>query len=134
MIRLMNVETGDAIHDPVNVGNPGEYTILELATKIEGMCGAGGGIVYRPLPEDDPTQRQPDITRARKLIGWEPTVTLEEGLRHTIAYFRDRPGRHPMKSNREVLAELEAVGPAPDHDTDDDLGTMRWTDLKFDNG
>jgi UDP-glucose 4-epimerase len=127
------VETGD-VHNPVNVGNPGEYTILELATRIEQMCAAGGGLVYRPLPEDDPTQRQPDITRARALLGWEPKVELEEGLRHTVAYFQERPGRRATKSNREVLAELEAVGPTPDHDIDDDLGTMRWTDLKFDNG
>ncbi|HEU4698691.1 MAG TPA: UDP-glucuronic acid decarboxylase family protein [Gemmatimonadales bacterium] len=135
MIRLMNVEPGDGrddVHAPVNIGNPGEYTIRELATRIEELCGAGGGVVFRPLPQDDPTQRQPDITRAGRLLGWEPTVPLEEGLKKTIAYFKERPGHRPSKSNREVLAELEANGSrSPDSDVDDDLGTMHWHDISF---
>lgn len=85
-IRLMNSEhTG-----PINIGNPGEYTILELAQTIQGMINPDAELIYKPLPQDDPKQRQPDITKAKTLLGWEPTVPLQEGLEQTIAYFRDR--------------------------------------------
>jgi dTDP-glucose 4,6-dehydratase len=75
---------------PVNCGNPAEVTILQFAERIKALTNSKSEIVYRPLPVDDPKQRQPDITRARTLLGWEPKVGLEEGLRHTIEYFRDK--------------------------------------------
>jgi dTDP-glucose 4,6-dehydratase len=73
---------------PVNLGNPREMTILEFAEHIRRMTGAASEIVFEPLPEDDPRQRKPDIGKARALLGWEPRVPLEEGLRHTVEYFR----------------------------------------------
>jgi dTDP-glucose 4,6-dehydratase len=73
---------------PVNVGNPREMTISEFAQVIAAMTGTTAGIVYHPLPEDDPKKRRPDITRARTLLGWEPKVALEDGLRETVEYFR----------------------------------------------
>lgn len=76
---------------PVNVGNPREMTIAEFARVITEMTGSKGGLIYQPLPEDDPKQRQPDITRAKKILKWQPVVTLEEGLRHTVEYFRGLP-------------------------------------------
>jgi dTDP-glucose 4,6-dehydratase len=75
---------------PVNCGNPAEVTILQFAEHIKALTNSKSDIVFRPLPVDDPKQRQPDITRARTLLGWEPKVGLEEGLRHTIEYFRDK--------------------------------------------
>jgi dTDP-glucose 4,6-dehydratase len=84
IIRL--AESG--YHDPVNIGNPHEMTIAEIAETIIRMTGSRSRIVYRPLPTDDPKQRRPDITRARTLLEWEPKVQLEEGLVKTIEYFR----------------------------------------------
>jgi nucleoside-diphosphate-sugar epimerase len=78
---------------PVNIGNPDEYTILELAKTILEVTGSSSEIVFEPLPVDDPTQRKPDITLARKLLGWEPTIGLREGIEKTTAYFRERLGR-----------------------------------------
>ena len=72
-------------HEPVNIGNPGEFTILELAEAILKVTGSGSEIVYEALPQDDPTQRRPDITLARSLLDWEPTIELDEGLRMTLA-------------------------------------------------
>lgn len=86
MIRMMN---GDRI-GPVNLGNPDEYTILELAQKIQGMINPDAEIIFKPLPQDDPKQRQPDITRAKNWLGWQPTVPLQDGLKMTIDDFRDR--------------------------------------------
>jgi len=86
MIRLMN--TGDSFIGPVNMGNPGEFTILELAEKVIRLTGSGSKLVYKPLPEDDPMQRQPDISLARETLNWEPKVNLEEGLIKTIEYFK----------------------------------------------
>jgi dTDP-glucose 4,6-dehydratase len=80
------------VSDPVNVGNPRELTIRQLAERIVAMTGSRSRIVERPLPEDDPRVRQPDITRARTLLGWEPKVSLEEGLPRTLAYFRRKLG------------------------------------------
>jgi dTDP-glucose 4,6-dehydratase len=77
-------------NDPINIGNPHELTIAEIAETIIRMTGSTSRIVYKPLPTDDPKQRRPDITRARTLLHWEPTVQLEEGLRKTIAYFRTK--------------------------------------------
>ena len=80
------------VSDPVNVGNPHELTIRELAERIVALTGSPSRIVERPLPVDDPKVRQPDITRARTLLGWEPKVSLEDGLARTIAYFRQKLG------------------------------------------
>jgi dTDP-glucose 4,6-dehydratase len=77
-------------NDPVNIGNPHEMTIEEIARTIVRMVGSASKLVYRPLPEDDPKVRQPDITRARTLLGWEPKVGLEEGLTKTLEYFRKK--------------------------------------------
>jgi dTDP-glucose 4,6-dehydratase len=85
MYRLMMSNTAE----PVNIGNPQEMTILELAETILALTGQRSQIVHKPLPVDDPRVRQPDITRARTLLGWEPQVSLTEGLEQTIAYFRD---------------------------------------------
>jgi UDP-glucuronate decarboxylase len=87
LVRLMG--TPDDVIGPINLGNPDEFTILELATRIIDLTGSQSKIDFRPLPADDPRQRQPDIERARKTLGWEPRVRLEEGLRSTIAYFED---------------------------------------------
>ena len=87
LIRLMNTE--DDFTGPVNIGNPGEFTIRELAEKVLKMIpGSSSEIVYEPLPEDDPLQRQPDISLARQVLGWEPVVPLDEGLSYTIDYFK----------------------------------------------
>jgi dTDP-glucose 4,6-dehydratase len=80
---------------PVNLGNPREMTILEFAEHIRRMTGTASEIVFEPLPEDDPKQRKPDITKARAILGWEPRVTLEDGLRETVAYFR---GVHALQA------------------------------------
>lgn len=86
MVKLMN--TGDDFTGPVNVGNPNEFTILQLAEKVIELCGSDSKIVRKPLPSDDPMQRQPDISLAKSKLGWEPKVQLEEGLVKTIEYFR----------------------------------------------
>jgi UDP-glucuronate decarboxylase len=88
MVRMM--ATADDFTGPVNIGNPGEFTMLELAHEIIDITGSGSKIVYLPLPADDPTQRKPDITLAReKLNGWEPVVPLREGLVKTVRYFEE---------------------------------------------
>jgi dTDP-glucose 4,6-dehydratase len=76
--------------EPVNIGNPAELTIGEFATRINELTGNHGGIIYKPLPVDDPRQRQPDISKARRVLGWEPKVSLADGLAQTIDYFRQR--------------------------------------------
>ena len=73
---------------PVNLGNPREMTILQFARHIQKLTGTASRIEFQPLPEDDPKKRRPDISKARRLLGWEPKVPLEDGLRETIAYFR----------------------------------------------
>jgi dTDP-glucose 4,6-dehydratase len=75
---------------PVNIGNPNEMTMLQFARQIIKATGSRSSIIFKPLPQDDPKQRQPNITRARKLLGWEPAVPLDEGLKHTIDYFRTK--------------------------------------------
>lgn len=85
LIKLMNVE---GVHEPVNLGNPGEFTIRQLADEVIKMCDSKSEIEYLPLPEDDPKQRQPNITRAQTLLGWNPTIALREGLAKTVAYFK----------------------------------------------
>jgi dTDP-glucose 4,6-dehydratase len=86
IIRLMESD----LHDPVNIGNPHEMTIEDIAKEIIRISGSKSRIVYRPLPEDDPRVRKPDITRARTLLGWEPRVPLAEGLVKTLEYFRTK--------------------------------------------
>lgn len=86
MIRLMN--TGDDFTGPVNVGNPNEFTILELANAVIRLTGSKSQIIRKPLPSDDPMQRQPNIDLAREVLNWEPKIELEEGLIHTIEYFK----------------------------------------------
>ena len=104
LIRLMNT---DGIHDPVNLGNPSEFTIKELAEEVARICGLRAEIVYCPLPQDDPKQRQPVITRARELLGWQPTIPLSEGLKHTIAYFAER--RNGKQQQGSVDPKVESV-------------------------
>jgi UDP-glucuronate decarboxylase len=87
LIRLMN---STDLHDPVNLGNPGEFTIKELAEEVVRICDSRSGVTYLPLPQDDPRQRKPDITRAQALLGWTPTIALREGLEKTVAYFRHK--------------------------------------------
>ena len=94
MVRLMNVEEGAVagfdVHDPVNVGNPGEFTMRELADEVARAAGVEIKLRFCPLPADDPKQRRPDITRAQRLLGWSPTIPLREGLKRTVAYFAER--------------------------------------------
>jgi dTDP-glucose 4,6-dehydratase len=75
-------------HDPVNIGNPVEFTILECARLVLKVTGSSSPIAYEPLPQDDPKQRQPDISKARRLLGWEPKIDLEAGLKLSMAYFK----------------------------------------------
>jgi dTDP-glucose 4,6-dehydratase len=75
-------------HLPTNIGNPVEFTMLECAKEVQALVGSGSGIVFQPLPQDDPKQRKPDITKARALLGWEPKVPLREGLAKSLEYFK----------------------------------------------
>ena len=84
-LRLM--ESPDDLTGPVNIGNPGEFTMLQLAREVLELTGSRSGIVHRPLPQDDPRQRRPDISQAQERLGWAPTVPLREGLERTIGYF-----------------------------------------------
>jgi UDP-glucuronate decarboxylase len=86
MVRMMNSETG--FTGPVNIGNPGELTMLELAQTVLKLTGSKSNIIHQPLPSDDPKQRQPNIELAKAKLGWEPKVNLEDGLKETIAYFK----------------------------------------------
>jgi UDP-glucuronate decarboxylase len=88
LIRLM--DSPDDFTGPVNIGNPGEFTILQLAERVIALTGSSSQIVRRPLPSDDPMQRKPDLTKAREHLGWAPTTQLDAGLEKTIAYFRQR--------------------------------------------
>lgn len=85
-VRLM--ATGPEVTGPINLGNPVEFTMLELAELVLKLTGSSSKLIFEPLPSDDPKQRQPDITKARQALGWEPKVKLEDGLKETIAYFR----------------------------------------------
>jgi UDP-glucuronate decarboxylase len=95
IVRLMNTE--DAVTGPVNLGNPSEFTIRELAEKVIALTGSGSALEFYPLPSDDPRQRQPDITKAKALLDWSPTTALEAGLVKTIAYFEEL-----LRSNAEI--------------------------------
>ena len=92
LVRMMDLEPG--FTGPVNLGNPGEFSIRELAEIVIEMTGSTGGLEFEPAPPDDPRQRQPDIALARKTLGWEPTVPLREGLQRTIEWFRSIDLRH----------------------------------------
>jgi len=85
MIRLMNSD--NSVTGPINIGNPSEFTILELAKKVIELTGSKSKIIYMPLPQDDPMQRKPVIDLAKEKLGWEPKVALDEGLIKTISYF-----------------------------------------------
>jgi len=85
-IRLM--DSPKEVTGPINIGNPGEFTMIELAEKVIELTGSKSKIIHMPLPKDDPQQRQPDITKAKNTLGWEPTINLEAGLKKTIAYFK----------------------------------------------
>jgi UDP-glucuronate decarboxylase len=87
LIRLMNA---DQLHDPVNLGNPTEFTIKELAHEVIAVCESKSDLKYLPLPEDDPRQRKPNIERAKASLNWNPTIPLRQGLEKTVAYFRSR--------------------------------------------
>jgi UDP-glucuronate decarboxylase len=93
LIRLM--ETGDGVVGPVNLGNPEEFTIRQLAEIVVDITGSASKIIHRPLPTDDPKQRQPDISEAQELLGWRPTVPLRVGLTKTAAYFEELLAREP---------------------------------------
>ena len=86
LIALM--ESSDDVTGPINLGNPGEFTMLQLAEAVIAKTGSTGGIIHRPLPQDDPTRRRPDITLAEEKLGWQPVTDLDSGLDQTIAYFR----------------------------------------------
>jgi nucleoside-diphosphate-sugar epimerase len=101
LVRLMN-QAG--VHDPVNLGNPDEFTILELATKVRSLTNSPSAISHRPLPPDDPGRRRPDISRARELLGWQPTISLEQGLKQTIPYFAEKL----EKEGYRVLGRVKA--------------------------
>ena len=89
-LRLM--ATPDTVTGPINLGNPAEFTMRELAERVLAETGGASELVHRPLPQDDPRQRQPDIAQARRVLDWQPTVELAEGLRRTVAYFSDLLG------------------------------------------
>lgn len=103
MMALMDVADNPGV--PVNIGNPGEFTINQLADLVVAQTGTSSATVFKPLPVDDPTRRRPDISRARALLGWEPTVPLEKGLRDTIAYFRDRVSEDAQSGRALVAAQ-----------------------------
>jgi UDP-glucuronate decarboxylase len=86
LIRLMNTE---GLHEPVNLGNPTEFTIKELADEVMRTCNSTSTMKFLTLPEDDPKQRKPDISRAQRLLGWNPTIPLAEGLKKTVEYFKN---------------------------------------------
>jgi dTDP-glucose 4,6-dehydratase len=94
LIRGLFLLATSGEHLPVNLGNPGEYTILELAETVLRLTGSSSEIVYEALPEDDPQQRQPDITRAKQILRWAPEIDLEEGLRRTLGLTSQ--GREPV--------------------------------------
>ena len=100
IVRLMNAESDD-IHLPVNIGNPGEFTMNELANEVGKCVGSEITIKYLPLPQDDPKQRQPNIERAKALIGWEPTVNLSSGLKRTVEYFANTISRKDSAGVKE---------------------------------
>jgi UDP-glucuronate decarboxylase len=106
LVRIMG--SGDHITGPINIGNPAEFTIVELASQVIELTGSRSRIVHRPLPQDDPRQRRPDISKADEVLGWSPRTPLNEGLKHTIAYFddllRDQYVRAQLASPSQTLS------------------------------
>jgi UDP-glucuronate decarboxylase len=90
------MESEDDVVGPINLGNPGEFTIRQLAEEVIEITGSASKIVHRPLPEDDPRQRQPDISKAQELLNWRPVVPMREGLKKTVAFFDDLLAEHPV--------------------------------------
>jgi dTDP-glucose 4,6-dehydratase len=90
LVKLLMAPDSEEIHNPVNIGNPHELTVHQIAEKVLELTGSKSEIVFEPLPEDDPRVRRPDITRATELLGWKPQIPLEEGLSRTIDYFRSK--------------------------------------------
>jgi UDP-glucuronate decarboxylase len=88
MIRYMALDVDASTPGPINLGNPGEFTMLELAEKVIELTGTNSQILQMPLPQDDPKQRRPNINFAKKVLDWEPTIALEQGLQKTIEYFK----------------------------------------------
>jgi UDP-glucuronate decarboxylase len=107
LIALMNAEE---VHEPVNLGNPHEFTIRELAELTTELCGIRGSIRYCPLPQDDPAHRRPDIARAKFVLHWSPKVELREGLQRTIAYFQGRLTKPQEQGFRQRAIERRALG------------------------
>lgn len=101
LVRLM--ESSEKVTGPVNLGNPEEYSIIELTRQICDLTGSPSKYVFKPLPQDDPTQRKPDISLAKKALGWEPVIPVKEGLKLTIEYFRQmlERGEHPEGKGRK---------------------------------
>ena len=102
LIRLMN--SPDEVTGPVNLGNPVETTVRDLAQEIIRQCGSGSRLSFRPLPQDDPTRRRPDIGLARELLGWQPEVPLATGLGRTIEYFRTHPAVRRRSADLPLVA------------------------------
>lgn len=99
-VRLM--ATKDDVTGPVNLGNPAEFTIRQLAERVLALTGSASALIFRPLPQDDPQQRQPDISLAKQLLGWQPAVTLDQGLKKTIEYFDKLLSDEGSSGKREV--------------------------------
>lgn len=99
LMRLMNTE---GVNEPVNLGNPGEFTILELAQEVMKLCQPEGQLEYCPLPQDDPQQRKPNIARAQEKLNWQPAIPLRDGLERTVAYFRSRQEKKPEATAQAV--------------------------------
>jgi dTDP-glucose 4,6-dehydratase len=90
IVKLLMAPNTPDIHEPTNIGNPHELTVMEIARKVLDLTGSSSKIIHEPLPQDDPKVRRPDITRAQKLLGWNPAISLEQGLRRTIDYFKTK--------------------------------------------
>lgn len=97
---LMN--TGDEVTGPINIGNPGEFTIRQLAEEVIALTGSASQLVFRPLPQDDPKQRRPDIAKARQILGWEPAIALRDGLSRTISYFDSLLSQRPWPKPDQI--------------------------------
>ncbi|WP_338617518.1 UDP-glucuronic acid decarboxylase family protein [Pigmentiphaga sp. CHJ604] len=111
LVRLMN--SPDDFHGPVNLGNTHETTVLDIARTIRGLAGSASDIELRPLPQDDPVRRCPDIDLARRMLGWEPATPLEEGLRRTLAYFREHFFQHGAIPAADVVTSLAHAAASP---------------------
>jgi UDP-glucuronate decarboxylase len=108
LLRLMN--SADDVTGPINIGNPQEFTILDLANAVIELTGSRSRVVHRPLPQDDPRQRNPDIAQAQKVLGWKPQTKLNEGLKRTIAYFDELLGNEEI---RPLIKQQSAPPPFP---------------------